>query len=415
MVLFRKGFYGWVVVAASAVALALGLGMFNSTNSVFVKPVCDSLGFERGPFTLHRTIVMLVSALTMPFYGRMLRSAGVRRVLLAGALMLSVLSVGYSFARKLWHFYALAALNGAFYNGLSFLSVGVLINDWFDGKKGTALGLAYAGSGLGGAVMIPVVSRVIELAGWAWAYRLMGALGIAILLPVILIFVRNSPSDLGLERYPSDAPESGGVAGAQSGLMLTEAMRTGKFWVLVAAFVLINAFASSTNVHSAPYLSDLGYAAGYVSAVISLFMLVLTVGKIALGALYDRFGTLVGSAILSVFCLGFPIFALLARVPAMAWLYALFVGMASCGVSVPATILINKHFGSRDFAGIFSFISMVSALAASASMPAMGAVYDVTGSYRPAWIAFVGVGIAVTACLIGAERMGRAKRGSTAG
>ena len=57
-----KLFFGWRVVAASTVALSVALGMFMSTNSVFVIPVCDALGVSRGQFTLHRTVITLVGA-----------------------------------------------------------------------------------------------------------------------------------------------------------------------------------------------------------------------------------------------------------------------------------------------------------------------------------------------------------------
>ena len=406
-------FYGWVVVLASAVLLALGLGMLNSTNSVFVKPVCDELGFSRGDVTLHRTIITLISALAMPFYGRLIQRAGVRRVMLACALMLGLVAAGYSFATKLWHFYLIAAFHGIFYNGVSFMSVGILVNDWFDGRKGLALGLAYSGSGLGGAVMVPVVSRIIARAGWQWAYRFMGLIAICVMIPVVLAFVRNHPGEMNLAPLPADEPRPGGPREAE-GLTLREAMGTGRFWALIAAFALIGAFANATNTHSASYLSDLGYPAAYVSAVISLFMASLTVGKIVLGQVYDRSGAAAGNGLVSLFCLGYPVFALMAAHAAMAWVYAVFVGFASCSLSVSVAILIGRYFGRRDFPAIFSLATMIPALASSAAVPAMGAVYDFTGSYRPAWYALLIASAIITLCLAGVERahkrVGRALR-----
>lgn len=277
----QRPFYGWIVVCASAIQLAIGLGLFVSTNSVFVKPVCDAFGFQRGEFTLHRTIITLVAAALMPLYGRLIRRFGVRITLLVCSAMLGLVTFGYSFATELWHFYLLAAINGIFFNGVGFMSIGILINDWFEGKKGLALGLAYAGSGLGGAIMVPVVSFIIERAGWQWAYRFMGIFGVAILLPVAFFLIKNRPADLGLSPLPAKGAK-GKQAGTADGLTLREALRTGRFWMLLLAFILINAFAASTNTHSAPYLSDLGYAPAFVSAVISLFMICLTLGKIGL-------------------------------------------------------------------------------------------------------------------------------------
>lgn len=405
----RKIFYGWIVVFSSSLLLALGLGMFVSTNSVFVKPICDSFGFARGEFTLYRTIVTLVGAVTMPFYGRLIQKIGAKKVLLIGAVTLSAVMFCYSFASQLWHFYLLAAINGLFFNGVSFMSVGVLVSAWFDGKKGIATGLAYAGSGLGGAIMVPVISGIIEQFGWQWAYRFMGIAGAIILIPVVIFIIKNKPSDMGLEPMPKDKASRQAVSLTGRNITMKEAFHTGTFWVLVVVFFLINSFAGATNTHSASYFSDLGYDTAFVSAVISLFMVFLTVGKIIMGFAYDKLGTLAGNMVICVSAIAFPIFALLAANPAMPWAYAVTVGLASSGVSVPVTILAIRYFGSKDFPAIFSFFSMVSALAPSVSVPAMGTVYDVTGSYRPAWFFFLACSVIIAVCLIGVELSYRKK------
>lgn len=411
----KRIFYGWAIVAASAATLAMGHGMLTNTNSVFVKPVCESLGFARGEFTLYRTVITLVGAFLMPVYGRLIQRRGVKAAMLLSAVMLSFSAFGYSLATKLWHFYAVAVVNGLFVNGVSVMSAGVLVNAWFRGKKGLASGLAFGGSGVGGAMMTPIVGRVIELWGWRASYRLMGVAGLATLLPIILLLVKNDPGDMGLEPLPETEKRPGSKLRPSTELSFREAARTGIFWMLLCAFVFISLFFAATNTHSAPYLSDLGYPVAFVSAVISLYLLCLTVGKIILGLAYDRLGTLAGSAVVAFFGMGFPIFALLARNPAMAWVYAVFIGIASCGVSVPSSVLTSRYFGQKEFPAIFSFYNMMASFAQSVSVPVMGTVYDFTGSYRPAFIAFLFFSGIVTVCLIGAETVHRRRAEAAAG
>ena len=377
-------------MAASIFLTAIGLGMYSSTNSMFVKPICDSLGFARGEFTLYRTIITLVGAFFMPFYGKLIQKMGVKKVMLVCALMLGIVTMGYSFSTKLWHFYLLAAINGIFLNGVSFMSVGVLVSAWFDGKRGIASGLAYSGSGIGGAVMIPVISQVIERTSWRFAYQLMGIIGILILLPIVFFGVKDKPSNLGLEPYPADSKMGGLNKSTKTELSFAEAFRTKSFWLLIVAFFSVNLFAAGTNTHSAPYLSDLGYSTAYVSSVIALFMLFLTIGKVILGFIYDNWGIFAGNTIISIFCIGFPIFALLSPIsPVFPWIYAVFIGMASCATSVPVSILLLRHFGQKDFPTIFSFTSMICSFGSSISVPAMGTIYDITGNYWLAWIIFL--------------------------
>ena len=395
-----KFFYGWVIVICSSILLALGLGMYVSSNSLFVIPVSESLGFSRGQFTFYRTIVTLTGALLMPLYGRIIQKIGVKKVLLAGALMIGLVKIGFSFTSGLWHLFILSFVYGLFFNSLGFMSIGVLVNSWFNGKKGLAIGLAYAGSGLGGAILMPVLAYIIETAGWQWAYRFMGLFGILVMLPVIAIFVKNKPEDMGLKALESNESAKKTGPALVSNISFKEALGTSRFWLLFISFFLISFFAAPTNTHSAPYLSDLGYTTLFVSYVMALFMVFLTVGKIILGFAYDHFGTLAGNIILCIFVLGYPIFALLSYLPPVPWVFAVFLGMAHCGVSIPIPILISRHFGNRDFPAIFSFFGMISALAQAIAIPAMGAVYDLMGSYNPAWFVLIFISLIVTACLI---------------
>ena len=386
--------------------MSMSVGMFTNTNSLFVKPVCESLAFTRASFTLYRTIVLLTGALTLTFYGRLAKKIGVKKILAAGALMVSLVSIGYSFSTKLWQFYILAFVHGLFLNGINFMTVGVLISSWFHGKKGLATGLAYSGSGMGGVIMIPVISRMIEHLGWQWAYRFMGVLGIALMLPVIVFFIKNNPETMGLSPLAQDKSEQKLNITLDS-LSFREALRSSRLWLLVTGLFFINSFSTSLNTHSAPYLSDLGYSAVYVSSVMSFYMFFLSLGKIILGSVYDRFGAMTGNVFISVFSLGFPVFAYFAHIPAMLWLYALFVGTASCGVSVPVSTLVLRYFGKKDFHLIFSFCMMISNIAPSISTPLMGAVYDYTGSYRPAYIGYFIGSVIIASCLVGVEIVAR--------
>jgi len=407
MKIFNRIYYGWIIVFASVLLSAVAMGMFFSTNSLFVKPVCDTFGFLRGEFTFHRTIITLTGALLMPVYGRFIHKIGVKKVMLACVSTLPLIIIGYSIATSLWHFYILAFFNGMFVSGISFMSIGVLISSWYHGKQGLPLGLAFSGSGLGGAISIPIVAGIIERFGWQTAYQIMGVSGLAIMLPVVLFLVKNTPEEMGLEPFASHEFKSATNHGISVDLTLSEAIMTGKFWLLISAFFLITFFAAATNTHTAPYLSDLGYSTIFVSSVVALFMITLTLGKIILGLIYDRFGVATAHLILYVCFLTFPIFALLSYIPAMAWLYAASMGFASCAVSITTPILIKRYFGDKGFASIFSFCSMISTFAASASVPFMGVIFDMTGSYRPAWILFLILSVFISAFLFITEILHR--------
>lgn len=399
----KRVFYGWIIVAASALLLAISLGMFFSTNSLFVIPVTAELGFARGEFTLYRTIITLVGAISMPLYGKLAKQFGVKKLMVIGALMLSATTFAYSFSTRLWHFYVIGAVNGLFFNGIGFMTVGILINAWFKGRTGVASGIAFAGSGLGGAIMVPAIGRVIALTDWQTAFRVMGVIGIVYLIPITLLFIKNTPADMGHESLEDNNDPMSLKLRSAADLTLKEAAKTAPFYLLLITFFFINIFAAAANTHVAPYISDLGYSDTFVSAVVAVFMIFLSIGKIILGITYDRFGSLVGNVIVCIFCLGFPVLALLSHLPVIPWLFAMFIGMASCATSVSKAILVVRFFGPADFASIFGIYTMFASLAASISVPGMGIIFDVTGSYRPAWTILIFTSILITVCLLAAE------------
>ena len=404
-----KVYYGWVVVAAGVLILAIGQGMFSSTNSVFVVPVCEDLGLSRSAFTFHRTIIALVSCLITPFYGKLIQRFGVKKAMLVGTVALSMTIFGYSFATNVIHFYILAFFNGLFGNTIGFMIIGILINSWFTDGKGLATGLAYSGSGIGGAIMIPVVTSIVEKYHWRTGYRLMGIIGFIVLGLVVVILVRNLPQDMGLEPYTSNKKKQSTQIRMTFNMSFSEALKTSRFWLLIIAFFFIACFASATNTHSTPFLMDMGYPTETVSAVIALFMIFLTVGKILLGYLYDKFGSLISAVFIGLCCILFPIAALLSGNMPFPWIYAVTVGIASCAFSTPMPTLVTRYFGTKDYPTILSILSTVTSLGSSVAVPLMGAVYDKTQSYNIAWYGLLILGILITLCLTGAELLHRRK------
>lgn len=148
-----------------------GVGIINSTLGVFVKPVCEALGFARGQFMLYSSISMIVCVVLMPIFGTLFRRFGFRRVSIVGAIGCGLTLLGFSFATELWHFYVIAFISGMFVNGIGIMSVGILVIDGLTIKEVSPIGIAYSGTGLIAALLIPVTSHFIEVNGWQWSFR----------------------------------------------------------------------------------------------------------------------------------------------------------------------------------------------------------------------------------------------------
>ena len=129
-----------------------------------------------------------------------------------------------------------------------------------------------------------MLSHVIEAFGWRFGFRFSGLASLVVLIPVILLLVRDTPRQMGLEPYRvKDDGQESKAATEPIGLTLAEARKTPIFWLLVVALLGLSISVGAPNAHTVPFLGDLGYTAAFASAVISLTMVFLTLGKVIMG------------------------------------------------------------------------------------------------------------------------------------
>lgn len=372
----------WITVFACFLLLAINLGAFNSSTSVYVTPVTDELNFGLGEFTFYRTITSLVGALLMPLYGTLLKKYGIKRVMLISTILQGLFFSLYGFSTELWHFYFIAGLQGLVLNGVSFMSVGVVINKWFDKNKGFAGAIAFSGSGMGTAFLAPLLTVFVEEHGWRVVMFWVGIVAALIAIPIILFMISDEPE---VDKSSGNVKKSSG-----SGYTASKAFGMLSFWALAVAFFLLGFSSRGGSVLMQAYLQYQAYTAEFASFIFSMSMILLTVGKLVLGPVYDKFGISVGNFVVCLSMLLYPIMAYFAGVNEIfPWLYALFLGFGSAGVSVPLTILVSDCFGDRDFVVIFGRLNAIGAIGMAIGAPVIGYIYDFTGNYDMAWLGLV--------------------------
>ena len=227
-----KIFYGWWVVLVAGVGLSLSYGpIIVITFGVFLKPLSQEFGWSRAGISLAFSLANLVYSGALPLIGRLVDRLGARKVILPSVLLfgLGVMSF-YFLSASLWHFYALYMLMGAVSSGL-LPAYSKVISRWFDQKRGLALGLAMAGIGVGGFLTPPLAQALITTVGWRQAYVVLGLLVIGITMPVVGLFLKETPQRMGL--WPDGAMVvPAAVAkrdGQEPGLSGREAWHTGAF------------------------------------------------------------------------------------------------------------------------------------------------------------------------------------------
>ena len=397
----KKFFYGWIIVLCCTLLMAVGTGIFVNCVGIFVKPVCEDLGFERGTFTLYTTITSVLSMLAMLVFGELYRKKPrrIRLYIAIGGLTGCLVFFGYSLSSKLWHFYTLSAIYGCVATTLAGISVTTLVNNWFVDKRGLATGLAFAGSGVSAAIMTPVLTTVVTDYGWRMGYRTMSLVSFIILIPAMLL-IRLEPSDKGLLPYgvtphPSEEDKRSIPVIEQTGHTRAQAVKTSSFYFQSIGIFCLSLAGMGISNHAISYFTDIGYSPLTASTAMSLVMTIMIGAKILLGAVFDKIGS-VRSAILTGLCMIASTLSIrFAGAGAfMPYVFSVCFGFGYSTLTVPYSYLIGQNFGTREFSSIYSLICTLGSLGGGIAATLTGMLYDRLGSYYPVWTIYF-----VLACL----------------
>ena len=365
----------WKTILTGALITGTGIGVFSNCMGVFVAPVCSALGFSRGGFTMTGTISILSSMLVLLLFGRLLQNMPIRPILLVCTAICASVPLGYSVCEKLWQFYLFAFVNGLGINGLTMLTIGVLIEKNRCNDKGLAMGASFAGVGLFSSVMIPVLQLTVERFGWRWGYRLQSVVGFAVLLPTILFLVRENTATAGYKKGMSD------------GIDCAQAVRTSAFWLLFIGLFCANFVNLALYNHAIPYLRDIGFSPMLAAMISSTATLLMIVTKPAYGAALDKFGLKIGAVLLGAVLLSGSATALmLMQYNKIGFLYSMLLAGCACANAIPGNIFAAQMFGQKDYPLIVARLTLAASAGSASSVPLAGFLFDRTGSYAYMWL-----------------------------
>ena len=371
--------------------------------SFFTLPVSTVLGVPRAAFTLYTSIMSLMVIVSMPFWGRMLPKIGIRAMVAISGAGAGLSYLAMSQFTALWQFYIAGVVVGFTLPACSFLPASVIVTNWFDKRRGTAMGIAMAFTGVYAALASTFLPGMIVKTGWQAAYLFLGIAVLVLTIP-IAPFLRDHPSKMGLQPYGA-GKEAGapGPFAAPSGVSAAVAYRSGAFWLVCAALFFGHASIIGFIQHAPAHLTSKGISPVETGTFMSLCMLSLIGAKVILGWLNDRIGT-IGS---NLICLSFGALALFlfTRMGGQAVLSAigaaLFVAYAFGYAynSIFPPLLISRMFGAtKDFASIYGVAYALACVGVAVGPPLFGTSYDLTGSYDTMLLISIGL-VALSAVL----------------
>ena len=385
----NRSIYHWVILVCCVLTLMFAYSTRIGLAQLFATEILKETGFATSAYFLAGTISSVICIFTGPIAGKLLRGNYMRPTFFICVVGTLVSYACYGFCHSLWQFYLVGALVGIFAMGCGTIPVSVLITNWFEKNRGLMISIAMMGISIGGTVLSPLLSWLIVEFGWRYAYFILCALSLIVLVPIALFVVRRAPQDVGLEPYghgeeTAVSTKKKNVPASNWNATLKEARKTPILWMFAVGAFLIY-FTACFMGHMSYYLQGVGFDAAAVASYISLYSVVAIIGKLVLGRIFDRFGPKIGILFgCGTFFLFLVAFIFVQGSPMMLYFAAVMYGFGTCTATVAIPIMTTSVFGAKNYSELYGFVSAFTMTGSAIGSSAIGLVYDLTGSYRPA-------------------------------
>lgn len=396
--------WAWVVAGVSFVAI-LGAAAFRSVPGVMMNPLHHEFGWSHGTVGVAMAVNMTLYGVTAPFAAALMDRFGVRPVL-SGALVLiasgSALSVVMTAS---WQLVLLwGVLVGIGTGAISMGFVATVATRWFEARRGLVTGVLTAASATGQLIFLPVVAEVTTRHGWRWASLIVAAAALAV-VPLVGMFMRNRPQDIGLTAYGATGTEAAAVlptgtfSAAFDGLRI--GLRSRAFWLLAASFAICGMTTNGLiGTHFIPAANDHGMPTTLAAGLLATIGVLDVAGTIFSGWLTDRVDP---RLLLCVYYAGRGVSLLL--LPSLlspnaepgTWVFIIFYGLDWVATVPPTIVLCRDFFGTRSpivFGWVFASHQLGAAVAAAGA----GWIRDLQGTYDLAF--YLAAGLCFVAALL---------------
>ena len=393
-----KLYYGWVVLAAGFTVMLLGYAMRN-TFTVFYPVIVQDFGWTRGTTAIMYSLTLLCYGFVAPAAGGLVDRFDPKFTLAAGGLIVGSGIALCSLATETWHFYLLYGVMVAV--GLSLIGLtplSTIITNWFPQRRGFVFGLLGAGFGVS-LVSAPVFQHVISSFGWQTAYVIIGVTAMAIMIPLVLLFIRRRPTCEIPGTHPVDPCDTSATGGAEPHAPQTdndwtvrEALKTNTYRLfLIISFCNMGLAPQIVLAHEVYFLQDMGYTPMAAATVFSVFGVFFTAGNV-FSFLSDRFGRtyiFMGGATLASVAV---VLLLLSQNNQSVVIPVLFAICAGFGLGVaPMTCYaaVADRFHGRHYGPIQGTIILAASLGGSIGPWIGGILHDMSGNYQSALVVVV--------------------------
>lgn len=388
----RKIHYAWYILACCILINIIVQALVMTCSSLYIVPMYNDLQVPRALLSLQSVMITVGAVLTAPVWGKLYKTQNARMLLPIAVGAVAVCTFARSLMPNIWFILPLSLVKGIFFTGATLLPISVLLTAWFKERRGFAVSVASIGTSVGSILFSPFTDRMIQNFGWRGADRISGLIMFIIMVPCLIIIIRNRPKDIGLlplgataedvaamKRAATNAPQK-----TATGMSLAEARRSPILWVfLLGIFGMTVATGAALQIPV--YLQDIGYSSTLAAGAVSAYSAVAIAGKLILGQVTDKKGAKFGTVYVCSICLAAFLCFILAKNPVALAGMVVFYGLG-CGITaVMPTLLTSKIFGNRDYGPIYGLVVSINRFGGVVGNVLVALLFDLTGSYSIIW------------------------------
>ena len=390
-------FYGWVIAAGCLVFSFVGVGIGYYGLALFLRPLRAEHGWSNGWVSGATCLYFVVSGITAFLIGPTVDRVGPKRFMFVGACLMSASVVAVGAVHSLWQLYLVYTLLAVGYGCSTAVAVSSLITRWFVNDRAKATSIASTGTSLGGLVLVPVGTRLLNHGGLQTVTIVFGILLLAVALPVVLLVIARDPSDLGL------LPDGGKAATRVSRVTAAsqtrvwsraEAARTMPFWAVTVAFVMILAAQTGYLLHQINYLEGKYGSRNQAAFAVSVAAFGSIVARLFVGRFVDPLDKRKVAAVLCLIQGGAILGIVSTNSVPLVFLLTLVFGFTIGNVYMMQQLLVAEIFGIPSFGAVYGLVALAGQTASGVGPLAVGWLDDRYDSYS---VPFTAAGLLILA------------------
>ena len=394
----KKLDYTWVIVFACFMLGFFCLGFCSGNKGLYLAAITEALQLPRSLFSLNDSIRYLTTAGMNLVFATVLHKLGVKKMVAAGILSLTIQCVISAMATTVWEFYIAGFFLGLGLALCTTTMISFVIRRWCKENTGKILGFVLAANGVGSAAATQVVSPMIYESGDPFGYRnaywLMA--GILVIVGIIVVpLMREQPAEI-----PAPKNKEKAKSRDWSGMDYEEVKKKPYFYLAAVCIFLTGMCLQGLSGISAAHMKDTGIDPSYVALVVSIQSLMLAASKFLAGFSYDKFGMRFTMtfcdvcALLATLLLSLVSATVLGKNLAVA--HAVFNALALPLETIMLSLFASELFGNRAFAHTMGIFAAVNTAGYAAGTPLANWCFDAFGTYVPVILFYCGTMLVVT-------------------